>query len=318
MDLLKRVEYTGLLPVIKIRNVQSALPLAGALRDGGLNAAEITFRTDCAADAIRAVRETYPDMLIAAGTVLTPSQADAAMEAGADCIVSPGFRAETVGYCMEKGYPVIPGCSSPSDVEAALALGIDHVKFFPAEAAGGVAMLKAMSGPYGNVRFLPTGGITAENLASYLAFPKVFACGGSFMVSDRLIESGSFDAISALTRDAVNRMLDFRLAHIGLNAEEDGEALRTAKRLLSLFGFGIRELPASYFAGPFECMKHGGRGRNGHIAVSTPHVGRAMYHLEQRGCRFDPDSVQRDGQGEPFFAYLDEEFIGFDVHLTKA
>lgn len=317
-DLIKKVEYTGLLPVIKIAHVENAVPLAKALREGGLNAAEITFRTSCAEESIRAVRKEFPDMLIAAGTVLTPEQADAAMNAGADLIVSPGFRAEMVRHCLEKGYTVVPGCSCPSDIEAAMALGLKYVKFFPAEAAGGLAMLKAMSGPYGGVKFMPTGGINKDNLSSYLAFPKVFACGGSFMVNDKLIDAGDFAEITRQTREALNIMLDFKLGHIGINASDTEEAKENADLFALLFGFGIRELPVSYFAGPFEVMKNGGRGTRGHIAVSTPNVGRAMYYLEQRGMKFDPDSIQRDASGEPTFAYLTGEYLGFAIHLTKA
>ena len=318
MALFKRVEYTGLLPVIKIAHVEHAVPLAGALRDGGLNAAEITFRTSCAEEAIRAVRKAYPDMLIAAGTVLTSAMADAAMNAGADLIVAPGFSAAMVGHCLEKGYPVVPGVSCPSDMEAAMAMGLKYVKFVPAEAAGGVPMIKAMSGPYGGMKFMPTGGINADNLLSYLSFPKVFACGGSFMVNDKLIETGNFAEITRLTREAIGVMLSFKLAHIGINGKSAEEADACAKQLSLLFGFGIRELPVSYFAGPIEVMKNGVRGAHGHVAISTPNVGRAMYYMEQRGFRFDPESIQRDASGEPTFAYVEGEFLGFAFHLVKA
>ena len=318
MDLFKRIEYMGVLPVIKISDVKNAAPLAKALRDGGLNAAEITFRTACAKEAIKTVRELYPDMLIAAGTVLTPEQADSAMEAGADFVVSPGFNPTMVCHCLEKGYPVVPGCSSPSDVEAAMAVGLKYVKFFPAEAAGGIAMIKAMSGPYGGMKFMPTGGINKDNLNAYLANSKVFACGGSFMVNDKLIESGNFAEITRLTREAVDKMLDFKLAHIGINASGEAEAKECTDQLSFLFGFGIRELPVSYFAGPIEIMKNGGRGTHGHIAVSTPNVGRAMYFMEQRGFRFDESSIQRDASGEPTFAYVENDFLGFRIHLVKA
>lgn len=318
MELLERITCTGLLPVIKVSNIKNALPIAKALRDGGLNAAEITFRTACAEDAIRTIREAYPDMLIAAGTVLTPVQADAAMNAGADLIVSPGLNPTVVKHCLAKNYPVVPGCSTPSDVETALSMGLTYLKFFPAEAAGGTAMIKAMSGPYGNVKFMPTGGINADNLRAYLSSPKVFACGGSFMVNEKMIEAGDFDGIVKLTRDAIAKMLDFRLGHIGINGKSDEEAKQTADLISMLFGFPIREIPVSYFAGPFELMKNGTRGKNGHIAVSTPDVKRAMFFLEQRGMKFDTESVQRDPSGEPIFAYLEQEFLGFAIHLTKA
>ncbi len=316
MELLPRLERTGLIPVIKIAKAENALPLAQALRDGGLNAAEITFRTSRAAEAIASIRAAYPDMLLGAGTVLTPAQADDAMRAGADFLVSPGLNPDVVKHCLGKGYPIVPGCATPSDLETALSLGLTHVKFFPAEAAGGLAMIKAMSAPYGNVRFLPTGGINEKNLLQYLSFDKVFACGGSFMVSDALIEAGDFTEIRERTKRALSLMLGFQISHIGLNASTETEAKATASLLDGAFGFGTREIPVSYFIGPFEVMKRSGRGRNGHIAVGTYDVDRAMFHLTQRGVTIDETSVVRDANGKATFAYLAEEILGFAVHLT--
>lgn len=317
MDLFTRMERTGLIPVIKITDPEKAVPLAHALRDGGLNAAEITFRTACAAEAISRIRAEVSDMLIGAGTVLTPEQADAAMQAGADFIVSPGLNPAVVRHCLDKNIPIVPGTATPSDIETALSFGLTHVKFFPAEAAGGLPMIKAMSAPYGGVRFMPTGGINEKNLLSYLAFDRIFACGGSFMVSDKLIAAGDFAKITELTRQAVALMLGFRLEHIGLNARDDCEAKRAADLLCSLFGFAQRELPVSYFSGPFEVMKSIGRGTHGHIAIACNHIDRAMFHLEQRGFRFDPDSVRRDEKGHATFAYLADEVLGFAIHLVQ-
>ena len=160
----------GIIPVIKIDNADDAVPLAKALIDGGLPAAEITFRTSCAAEAIKKITTAYPEMLVGAGTVLTTAQVDAAIEAGSSFIVSPGLNPKVVAYCVEKNIPVIPGCANPSDIEVAIELGLDTVKFFPAEAAGGLPMLKAMSAPYGAIKFMPTGGINADNILSYLKF----------------------------------------------------------------------------------------------------------------------------------------------------
>ena len=200
-DVYQRIYETGIIPVIKIDDAKDAVPLAKALIEGGLPAAEITFRTAAAADAIKAMHEAYPDMLIGAGTVLTPEQADTAIACGATFIVSPGFNPTVVKHCISKGYIIIPGTSSPSEVEAALELGLDTVKFFPAEAAGGLAMLKAMAAPYGKVKFMPTGGLNEKNILSYLEFNKIVACGGSFMVKDEYIKNGEFDKITALAEE---------------------------------------------------------------------------------------------------------------------
>ena len=183
-DMMKQLHRIGLIPVIKIENAEDAVPLAKALIDGGLPAAEITFRTKCAAEAIKNITEAFPEMLVGAGTVLTTEQVDAAIEAGSKFLVSPGLNPKVTAYCLSKGVPMLPGCSNPSDVEAALELGLSTVKFFPAEAAGGLKMLKAMAAPYGQLTFMPTGGINENNLLDYLKFNKIVACGGSFMVFD--------------------------------------------------------------------------------------------------------------------------------------
>lgn len=201
----KIVEQLGthkLVPVIALQNVSEADPLAAALVAGGLPVAEVTFRTAAAAESIR-VMAARGDLIVGAGTVLTPAQADEAREAGATFIVSPGFNPKVVQHCLDQQLPIIPGVSNPTDIEMALDLGLEVVKFFPAEAFGGLSTLKAISAPYGQVRFVPTGGISAENVASYLAFPKVVACGGSWMVKPDLYADGDFSPVEAAVREAV-------------------------------------------------------------------------------------------------------------------
>lgn len=210
MNIIEKVTELGVLPVIKIDNAKDALPLAAALKKGGLCAAEITFRTDAAEESIKQIAKEYPDFLIAAGTVLTPKQADLAIAAGASLIVSPGFNPIVVKHCIDKGYPVVPGVATPTEVEAAMSLGLTYLKFFPAENAGGAKMVKAMSAPYTMVKFLPTGGINTKNLADYFAVKSVFACGGSWMVPADLISAGKFDEIEALTREAVELLKEIR------------------------------------------------------------------------------------------------------------
>ena len=209
-QLIEKIRETAVIPVIKIDRVEDALPLAEALKKGGLCAAEITFRTDAAEESIRRIAEAYPDFLIAAGTVLTPEQADKAMNAGAAFIVSPGTNPDVVRHCNEKGYPIIPGVCTPSEVEMAMSLGLSYLKFFPAEAAGGVKMIKAMAAPYTKVKFMPTGGIGVGNIADYLNCKAVFACGGSWMVPSDKINEGKFDEIEALTREAVQLVKEIK------------------------------------------------------------------------------------------------------------
>ena len=209
--ILEKIQKIGIVPVVVLDDPKDAAPLAEALCKGGLPCAEVTFRTAAAEESIRIMTECFPDMLVGAGTVLTIEQADRARAAGARFIVSPGLNPAVVRHCMEIGIPVIPGTATPSDVEAAMGLGLDVVKFFPAEQAGGIAMIKAMSAPYTQMKFMPTGGVNAQNLNTYLASDKVLACGGSWMVKKELIASGQFDKIRQLTKEAVETMLGFRL-----------------------------------------------------------------------------------------------------------
>lgn len=203
-ETISKLSEIGIVPVIKIDNVKDAEPLAAALVKGGLPCAEVTFRTDAAEESIRIMTAKYPDMLVGAGTVLTTEQVDRAVAAGAKFIVAPGLNPKVVKYCTEKNIPMIPGCMTPSEIEQAIELGLSVVKFFPAEAAGGLAMIKAMSAPYTGVKFMPTGGINAKNVKDYLAFKKVVCCGGSWMVTADLINNGKFDEIEALCREAVD------------------------------------------------------------------------------------------------------------------
>ncbi|MDR0599900.1 MAG: bifunctional 4-hydroxy-2-oxoglutarate aldolase/2-dehydro-3-deoxy-phosphogluconate aldolase [Treponema sp.] len=202
-ELFEEIGKIGVVPVIKIDDADKALPLAGALLEGGIPCAEITFRTAQGEEAIRRVGAGLPEILLGAGTVLTTDQVDRAIDAGARFIVSPGFNPKVVGYCVKRGIPIAPGCSTPSDIEAALEFGLRVVKFFPAESFGGLASVKAMAAPYPDVKFMPTGGITVNNIGAYLAFEKVLACGGSWMAAPELISAGKFGAITALCEEAL-------------------------------------------------------------------------------------------------------------------
>ena len=192
----------AVVPVVVLNDADDAVPLADALIKGGLPCAEVTFRTDAAEESIRRICESFPDMLVGAGTVLTTEQVERAHKAGAKFIVSPGFDPEMIDCCISIGLPVLPGCITPSEIAQAVKRGLKVVKFFPAEQSGGVAMIKAMAAPYSMVKFMPTGGISTKNLADYLSCDKILCCGGSWMVKEDLIKSGSFDKITDMTREA--------------------------------------------------------------------------------------------------------------------
>ncbi len=209
-EVLNKLHELGIVPVVVIDDAKDAVPLAKALIEGGLPCAEVTFRTAAAADAIKAIADNFPEMLVGAGTVLTTEQVDRAVAAGAKFIVSPGTNPKVVKYCVEKNIPITPGTCNPSDVEQALECGVNIVKFFPAEPAGGLKYIKAIAAPYVDVKFMPTGGINATNVRDYLAYNKIWACGGSWMVKGDLIKAGDFEKIKELTAEAVQIVKEVR------------------------------------------------------------------------------------------------------------
>ena len=317
-DILTKIGQIGIVPVVALDRAEDALPLGKALMVGGIPCAEVTFRTAAAKEAIRIMTSNFPDMLVGAGTVLSCEQVDEAVEAGAKFIVSPGLNPEVVKYCIDKEIPVTPGVATPSEVEQAIGLGLDVVKFFPAEAAGGLPMIKAMSAPYTSMKFMPTGGINKDNIATYLAFNKVLACGGSFMVDKKLIAAGRFDEVARLSREAVDAVLGFSLAHIGVNCGDEAEAMADAERFDLLFGFTKKDGNSSVFAGSVaEFMKTPYLGAKGHIAIGTTNVERAVFHLTLRGVQFDMDTAKYDTAGRLKAVYMTDEISGFAVHLVQ-
>src|SRR5499426_2487327 len=202
MSIVERAREIGIVPVVSIPKLEDALPLAEALLEGGCGCAEITFRTAAAAEAIARIRSRFPEIFLGAGTVLTIEQAETAISAGAEFIVSPGTNLTVVDYCLSKGVTIFPGVCTPTEIETALSKGVDVLKFFPAEPMGGVKFLQAICAPYRHVRFIPTGGIDAKNIGYYLALPQVVACGGSWMVKPELFEAGDFAKVKQLAGEA--------------------------------------------------------------------------------------------------------------------
>lgn len=316
--IVEEISKIGIVPVIALDDAKDAKPLAEALYKGGLPCAEVTFRTDAAEESIRIMANEFPDMLVGAGTVLTTEQVDRAVNAGAKFIVSPGLNPKVVSYCTGKNIPILPGTSNPSDVEAAIELGLEVVKFFPAEQAGGINMIKAMSAPYTKMKFMPTGGVNADNLKNYLDFSKIVACGGSWMVKKDLVAAGRFDEIEKLTKEAVTKMLGFELRHVGINAPDEDSADNTAGTFEAIFGMTKKAGGSSVFAGTgIEVMKTPYLGEHGHIAIGTNYIERAVYHLERQGVVFDESTAKRDDKGNLKAIYLAGEIGGFAVHLVQ-
>ena len=317
-EILKEIEGYGIVPVVKIEKAIDALPLGKALLAGGLPLAEITFRTAAAKEAIRTLTGGLPELIVGAGTVLTIEQAQKAIRAGARFIVSPGFNPKVVSFCREQGVPVIPGVNSPTQIEAAMECGLRVMKFFPAEESGGAAFLKAVAAPYEGIRFIPTGGINAANLTSYLSLKNVIACGGSWMVKGELISAGKFEEITRLTAEAVRILLGFALAHVGINEENAENASKSVELFSRRFHFPVAEGQGSFFLGEkeIEIMKGPGRGEKGHLAFAANDVSRALFYLGRQGIR-PVAGTEKIKDGKTILAYLDQEIAGFAIHLRQ-
>lgn len=314
----EKVAEVGIVPVISLNDPQDAVSLAGALCEGGLPVMEITLRTTDALRCIRSVRKAYPDMILSAGTVLSSAQVDEAVAAGADYVVSPGYNPQTAEYCRTHGVEIIPGCVTAYEIDAAMAAGLQILKFFPAEQSGGVEAIKLLSGPFDKVRFLPTGGIGFDNLSKYLACGNVIACGGSFMAKSNLIAARKWDEITQNVRRSLDLSLDFELAHVGVNGGDSQEAEKAAARLGALLRMPLRYGSKSVFAGTaVECMQKPIAGKNGHIGFWCNSCERAIAWFSRCGVSVLEDTAQPDTHGSIKFVYLDEEILGFAIHIIK-
>lgn len=317
MDVLKRFAEAGVVPAVVLEEAANAVPAAKALLDGGIDVMEITFRTEAAAESIRKVSENCPQMLVGAGTVITLEQCERAVAAGARFIVCPGFDKEIVRWCQEHEVCVVPGCAVPSELSAAVQMGLRVVKFFPAGVYGGLAGMKALSGPYAQVRFMPTGGINADNLADYMEAPFVHAVGGSWVCSKKDIADGNFERITELCKQARERALGYEIAHIGINCADTETAQNVVEMFGKAFGFAGKEGNTSFFAGnAIEVMKNGSLGVCGHLAVRTNRMDMALADLEQKGFEVALDTAKYKN-GRMIAVYLKESFGGFAVHLLQ-
>lgn len=317
-EILKKIYDSGVLPVIAVNDIEEAVPLASACKQAGLTAIEITFRTECAAEALKAIKQAYPEMLLGAGTVLTPETVDEAIACGVDFIVTPGFNPDVVKYTVSKNFPIVPGVSCASQIEQAMALGLDTVKFFPAEQSGGVPALKAFAGPYKKLKFIPTGGMTIDNFTTYTSLSNVVAIGGSFMINKKHIADKDVDAMVNDIVAVVDRMLNLKLSHIGMNLGNEEEALKIANLLQSLLHMPYKNGNSSIFVGnkEFELMKVEGKGKNGHIGIGVSDIDRGIHYLETRGLKFNNDSLVVK-ENKKIAIYFADEIGGYAFHLMK-
>lgn len=318
MDVMNIVRAHGVIPVLGLKDPDTAPQVAAALRKGVLPLLEISMRAEKAMDCLKAIKAADPDMLVGAGTILRCEQVDQAKAAGADFIVTPGFNPKVVTHCSGVDSAVVPARYRPPRIEAGLELGLNTFKFFPSEALGGMTNINQLCGPYSNVQFIPTAGITLSNMENYLASDKIAAVGGSFMAPAAMVEAQDWEGITALCQKAVEKSLGFSLAHIGINGESKEEGMATAQWFADRFGFTAKEGGRSNFAATYvECCNQKFPGKFGHIGISTLSPQRALAYFQAKGIPLREEFKNVDAKGNLVAIYLEEEIGGFAVHIVK-
>ena len=316
MDVLKRMACAGIVPVVVLEDAKDAVPTAKAMVAGGIDVMEITFRTAAAADSIRAVAAEVPEMLVGAGTVVNLEQCKLAVECGAKFIVSPGYDEEVVSWCCDNGVAVCPGCVTPTEIMMALKHGLKVLKFFPANVYGGLGAIKALAGPFGGVKFIPTGGVNLQNVGEFIADPHIHAVGGSWVCPKADIAAGNFDKITELCKESRKALLGFEVAHVGINCADADVCDQVCDAFAAAFDFGVKKGNSSNFASTgVEVMKTMFKGANGHIAIRTNKMTPAIAEMERRGLELDMDSVKDKDNIKA--VYFKNEFGGFAVHLLQ-
>ncbi|MEH7248159.1 bifunctional 4-hydroxy-2-oxoglutarate aldolase/2-dehydro-3-deoxy-phosphogluconate aldolase [Neobacillus niacini] len=315
---MKAIFDIGLVPLVELEDAMDAVPFAKALLAGGIPVAEVMFRTPAARDTIAAIAAEVPEVIVGAGTVHTVDQAKVAVEAGAKFIVTPSFNHKVVKWCVEEGVNIVPGVVSPTDIQQAMDFGLTTLKFFPAESYGGVKTLKALAGPYADMKFMATGGVNIDNMNQYLALTNVAAVGGSFMTPSNLVKEKKWDEITIACKETVKKMLGFEIAHIGINTADEKEAKSLAGVLSSMFLQDVRETSGAFFAGSLaEVLKGSYLGVKGHFGINTCDIDRAVAYFQRVGIELHEDTWVRDEKGKLITVYFKEEFGGFAVHLRR-
>lgn len=310
-------EY-GIVPLVTLDDAADAVPLARALVEGGIPIAEVTFRTAAGGESIKRMAKEVPEIMVGAGTVHDVDHAKETVDNGGKFIITPGFNREVVDWCVKNNVPVCPGTVVPSDLEEALGFGLRTVKFFPAGVYGGVATLKALQGPFAMLKFVPTGGVGLNNLQEFLDLPNVAAVGGSFVPPAKMVKEKDWAGIAAECRKIMNLVMDFSVGHVGINAGTEENAAHVTNTIAKLFNVPVRDAGSAFFAGDLaEVLKVPFLGSNGHIAVDTRDLPRAMAMLKRNGAKFDEKDYMYDANGKLIGAYITEEIGGFAVHLRQ-
>ena len=314
-EIIDIIRKNGILPIASIENEIDAIPIGTALYNAGIRVIEVTFRTDKALESMRVITSAFPGMYIGAGTVRTTKEVNQAIEAGCRFVVSPGVNPKIIKYCKKNDIVIIPGVATASEIEEALELGISLVKFFPCESMGGIKTIEAWARPYPDVTFLPSGGITEQNMLVYLAHKNVLAVNGTWLIDEDFHERQNFDEIEVRAKKAVKRMLGFQLDHIAVNLPKDDLAKEAAADFAELFDEEVTEDEQSFKAGEmFQAMKPSLRGLMGHMGVRTNSLERAEYYLSNRGVEFgleNHDSIEEDS------IYLNLEIAGTAIQVLQ-
>ncbi|HAR80465.1 MAG TPA: 2-dehydro-3-deoxyphosphogluconate aldolase [Succinivibrionaceae bacterium] len=310
-------EY-GIVPLVTLNDPDDAVPLARALVKAGFPIAEVTFRTEAGGEAMRRMAKEVPEIIVGAGTVHDIDHAKETLDNGGKFVITPGFNPKVVDWCLKNGMPVCPGTVTPADLEQALDFGLKVVKFFPAEAYGGIKTLKALAGPYAQLKFVPTGGVGLNNLVDYLNLPNVAAVGGSFIPPSNLVKAKDWDGIVALGHQISAKVFDFSVGHVGINANTPDNAYKVTDEIISLFGTDKRDTELSLFTGSLaEVLKKPFVGEHGHVCVDTRDLPRAMAMLKRKGVEFDEKSYAYDANGKLVTAYMKNEIGGFAFHVRQ-
>ncbi len=317
-SILEDIGITGVVPEVVADAATDGAALLAALSDGGLPVAEFSVRTPAGVDAIRAASASAPDATVGAADVTNAQQVDAAVDAGARFVSSPGLDEAILDRARARGVTLVPGCVMPSDVMRAVTFGLDVVRFSPAEVAGGIALLKALEVDFPQVRFWPAGGIEPSMVCQYLADRQVLALSGSWMTRPDLVRARNWSAVTALAQDTVRAVHGFEVVHIGVSSADSADADSIARRFGFLFGFDVQMGNSSNFASTgIEVMKGQSRGQMGHIAIATTNISRAMSYLSRRGVEFVPESEKLAPDGSLKAIYLADEVAGFALHLLQ-
>lgn len=317
-DIFERIGEYGIVPLVTLDDPNDAVPLARALVEGGIPIAEVTFRTAAGGESIKRMAKEVPEIIVGSGTVHTVDQAKETVDNGGKFVITPGFNAKVVEWCVNNNVPVCPGTVVPSDIEEAMNYGLKVVKFFPAEAYGGINTIKNLAAPFSGIKFVPTGGVGLHNLRDYLDLPNVAAVGGSFVPPAKMVKEKDWEGIVKTCKEINNKVFDFTVGHVGINANTADNATKVTDRIAELFESDKRETPIAFFSGNLvEVMKVPFVGTHGHICVDTCDLKCAMAMLERKGVEFDEENRFFDAKGNLITAYMKEEIGGFAFHIRQ-